>query len=90
MYYIPRPPECGECDGYKYGLVLGSYPADDSQFGPDGMKHEAKTIGAGATIPPQALVGFSPARFERLGQIRNELDVVSPTGAPARPAAPVR
>jgi len=47
---------------------------------------------AGSEISPEAAAGFSPAPFERLGKVRNELDVVGPVGAPAsgRAAAPAR
>jgi hypothetical protein len=38
---------------------------------------------ASAEIPIDASTGFSGTQFERLGKIRNELDVAGPMGAPA-------
>ncbi len=78
QYYIPRPPECSQCDGYKYGYVLGSYPAADSSMRPD------------SAISPDATAGFWPGHFERLGHIRNELDVLGPVGLPGHASPPVR
>jgi hypothetical protein len=77
QYYIPRPPECSQCDGYKYGYVLGSYPAADS------------CVAADSAISPDAAAGFWPGHFERLGQIRNELDELGPASMP-RHAPPGR
>jgi hypothetical protein len=47
---------------------------------------------ASTQAAPEAAVGFYPVQFERLGKVRNELDVVGPIGGPAggRAAAPSR
>jgi hypothetical protein len=70
MYYIPRPPECSECDGYKYGLVLESVPAE--------------RVVMSSEVSPAAAAGFWPAEYERLGHIRNELDVPGAAGSTNR------
>jgi hypothetical protein len=47
---------------------------------------------ASSEIPPDAAIGFAPDQCERLGKIRNELDVAGPIGGttPNRAAAPAR
>jgi hypothetical protein len=70
QYYIPRPQECSDCDGCAAGYVLGSFPAE--------------RVALTSEVSPAAAAGFSPARFERLGQLRNELDVINPAGTSTR------
>lgn len=70
-YYIPRPPECSNCDGYAAGYVLGNFPAPD------------RNVVVSPDVAPEAGEGFSPAQYERLGKIRNELDIAGPLGGPA-------
>jgi hypothetical protein len=70
QYYIPRPPECSNCNGYAAGYVLGNFPAPD------------RNLVASSVVSPEASEGFAPAQYERLGKIRNELDVAGPLGGP--------
>jgi hypothetical protein len=78
QYYIPRPPECSDCDGYAAGYVLENFPAESGH------------VVVSTVVSPEAAAGFSPARFERLGQIPNELDVVGAIPAPGRASTPAR
>lgn len=88
-YYVPRPPQCCWCDGC--GNRDGHWSAGNSPL--DATNCQSRTIQSGNDISSSAAAGFSPAQFERLGKIPNELDVAGPTGganSPARPAAPAR
>ena len=88
-YYVPRPPQCcwysgcAACYGNSNGATWDS-PVDSNC--------QNRTVLAGTEVSPEAAAGFSPSQFERLGKIRNELDIVGPIGgaAPGRPAGPAR
>jgi hypothetical protein len=79
-YYIPRPPQCcwhngcAACKGYANGAAF-EVPGD--------RICESRMNVARTEVSPEAAVGFSPAQTERLGKVRNELDVVAPFGGPA-------
>jgi len=77
-YYIPRVPSCGGCEGYavECGYVVGE-SAGVCDYG----CNQEKMASTESVFPPEA--GFAPAQFERLGQLRNELDVASPIATPA-------
>jgi hypothetical protein len=89
QYYIPRPPQC--C---CYNGCAGSYgnSAGPTWETPASTDCQDRMTLAGSEVSPEAAAGFSPAQFERLGRIRNELDVVGPIGGPTtgRAAAPTR
>jgi hypothetical protein len=70
QYYIPRPPECSNCNGYAGGYVLGNFPAPD------------RNVVVSPAVSPQAYEGFAPVQYERLGKIHNELDVAGPLSGP--------
>ena len=88
-YYIPRPPQCCWYNGCAawYGNSNGA-----TWEAPVDTNCQNRMVLAGTEVSPEAAVGFSPVQFERLGKVRNELDVVSPMGGPAqgRPTAPAR
>jgi hypothetical protein len=70
QYYIPRPPECSNCNGYAGGYVLGNFAASD------------RNVVVSSAISAEACEGFAPAQYEKLGKIRNELDIAGPIGGP--------
>lgn len=77
QYYVPRPPECSNCNGYAGGYVLGSFPAPD------------RHVVVSAAVTPDAYEGFAPVQSERLGKIHSELDVAgSLTGPPTSRGVP--
>jgi hypothetical protein len=89
QYYIPRPPQCCWYNGCAacYGNAGGAtwdVPCD--------ANCQNRMTLASSEVSADAAAGFSPSQFERLGKIRNELDVVGPMGGPApgRGAAPGR
>ncbi len=89
QYYTPRPPQCCWCDGCAgcNGCVNGAafeVPCDRTC--------QSRLNVASIEVSPEAAAGFTPAQAERLGKVRNELDVVAPFGAPApsRGAGPAR
>jgi len=83
-YYIPRPP-AGCWDGH---LCSGCrYSADEAYAMIDTNRCEHCYPAMGPDVSPEAAVGFSP-ESARLGQIRNELDVLGAVGTPGRPPAP--
>ena len=88
-YYVPRPPQCCWCIGCAGRYGHGAGPTWETPVDTNCQNH---TCLASSAISPEAAAGFSPAQFERLGRIRNELDVVGPAGSPAsgRAAAPAR
>jgi hypothetical protein len=76
-------PSCWGVDGYRWHYRGGN----EQYYTPSCMDCEkAGGVPAVAMIPME---GFSP-QSERLGQIRNELDVVGGVATPARVAAPAR
>jgi hypothetical protein len=89
QYYVPRPPQCCWYNGCAacYGNSAG--PTWTTSVG---TNCQSCIVAAGSEVSPEAADGFSPAQIERLGKIRNELDVVGPIGRPptGRPAAPAR
>jgi hypothetical protein len=92
-YYVPRPPAC--CwNGSHLGGADGRYDycAGECYAMPNCASCENRNVAMGSEISPEAAAGFSPAQFERLGKVRNELDVAGPVSAPAqsRAAAPAR
>ena len=88
-YYVPRPPQCCWYNGsaHGYGNIVGA----TWEMPSDTVCQNGITL-ASPEVSPETFAGFSPAQFERLGTIRNELDVVGPVGGPAqsRAAAPAR
>ena len=84
QYYVPRMPSCWGVDGYRWQYRGG----DEQYYAPRCMDCE-KMDGANAIAAAIPMEGFSP-HAERLGQIRNELDVVGAVATPARAAAPTR
>jgi hypothetical protein len=85
-YYIPRPPQCCCYNGCEPcmanpGGAGWEMPADTNY--PSRMTLTSE-------VSPEAAAGFSPAQFERLGKVRNELDVLGAAGTPARAPAPAR
>jgi hypothetical protein len=88
QYYIPRPPQC--CF-YQHGCMpnTGNPGGADWEAPADTDCPNRKTL-ASTDVSPEASAGFWPAQSERLGKVRNELDVVGPIGAPAASRAPAR
>ena len=85
QYYVPRPPQC--C--WYNGSVAYGDSACATWESQGGTNCQNQLAVASSDVSPEAALGFSPAQFERLGKIRNELDVVSPVGgasASGRPA----
>jgi hypothetical protein len=65
-YYIPRNPGC--CNRQSYGNNTACGYAAQMPEGATGM--------AGCDrYPPEAAIGLEPVRFERLGQIPNDMDL---------------
>ena len=67
-YYIPRTPGCCSREAYTNyggGCGCGAYAVDGS----------GGAAGCGYGYPPQAGMGLEPVRFERLGQIPNDMDL---------------
>jgi hypothetical protein len=92
-YYVPRPPACCWCGDHMDGVRGGrDYFVGGSYAMANCANCEDRNVAMGSEISPEAAAGFSPAQFERLGKVRNELDVVGPIGAPAsgRAAAPAK
>lgn len=89
QYYIPRPPQCCWHNGCAASYGCSTEATWDTSA--DTNCQNRMTLN-GIEVSPEASVGFSPAQFERLGKVRNELDVVGPIGGPAsgRTAAPAR
>ena len=85
QYYIPRPPACCSYDGYLNGC---GYAVGESFASSDEIMYGNVAGTPGSAYPQEAGAGFSPAHFERLGQIRNELDVAGPVGVSAHASAP--
>jgi hypothetical protein len=84
QYYIPRPPACCWPDGSAYGC---GYAVEGSFDSFDYLKCQCQNDSANRPlVAPDASTGFSPAGFERLGQVRNELDVVGATPGASDPA----
>jgi hypothetical protein len=83
-YYVPRPAQCCSYSSCAagYGKITGV-----TWETPCGIDCQNRITLTSAEVSPDASAGFSPAQFERLGTIRNELDVGGP--APSRAAAPV-
>src|SRR5438045_4123539 len=73
QYDVPRPPQCCWYNGCAacYGISIG--PTWTTSVG---TNCQSCIVAAGSEVSPEAAAGFSPAQFERLGKIRNELDVV--------------
>jgi hypothetical protein len=89
QYYIPRPPQCCSC----YDCDRRMANPDSPSWGmPGDTNCQNSTTVASCQVSPEAMAGFSPVQSERLGRVRNELDVVAPIGAPgaSRAAAPSR
>jgi len=83
QYYIPRMPSCWGADGYRWRYQGGK----EQYYTPNCMdceKLNGESLAAAAPV-----VGFPP-QSERLGQIHNELDVISGVATPARVAAPAK
>jgi hypothetical protein len=80
QYYVPRYP--GRCDRDVYAGRWGSAGDGTSMCDEtiEGRSHEESSW----AYPPQAGLGFGPSRFERLGQIPNDLGIggTSPAGTP--------
>ena len=83
-YFIPRPPRCCSCDGYAAGC---GYAVGESYTACDSANCENLSDETRVACPVDASTGFAPVQYERLGQIRNELDIAGPVGAPCPPRA---
>ena len=93
QYYIPRPPACYFEGVHMAGIHGGvEYSVGESYAAANCANCENGNLAMGSEISPKSAAGFSPAQSERLGKLRNELDVAGPIGAPApaRAAAPAR
>jgi hypothetical protein len=86
QYYVPRPPQCCWYSGCaaRYGNAAGA-----TWDMPCNSKCQDRQTLASTEVPPDAI---AVSQFERLGKLRNELDVVGPMGgaAPGGAAAPRR
>lgn len=89
QYYIPRPPAC--C-WYSDGANTCGCAAEGCYDSFDYLKCQCQNDNtARPEIVVDASTGFSPPQFQRLGEVRNELDVAGAAVAPsARQAAPAR
>lgn len=84
-YFIPRPAQCCNCGGLFDGC---GYAVNESYGTCDGERCD--TASAANVYPPELGDAFGPAKLERLGQIRNEMDMVGAAGGPAHASAPAR
>jgi hypothetical protein len=76
-------PSCWGVDGYAWHYRGG----DEQYYAPNCM--DCEKTGSADAVAAIPMDGFSP-QSERLGQIRNELDVVGGVATPARAAAPAK
>ena len=83
QYYVPRMPSCYGVDGYSWRYRGG----DEQYYMPSCM--DCEKVDGAAAVAVMPMEGFSP-QSERLGQIRNELDVVGGVATPAHAAATAR
>lgn len=75
-YYVPRAP--GYCGSSSRAGAVGCQSGVASGFG---GQYGASPYAA------DAMTGFEPVQFERLGQVANELDIAGNVGNTGRPAA---
>jgi hypothetical protein len=71
-YFIPRAPgDCGRQPNVAYGAAWGSAPLGTEE-----------SRECGCDYPPEAASSLAPIRFERLGQVPNDMDLggLSPPG----------
>jgi hypothetical protein len=86
QYYVPRSPSCCGVDGYAWQGCR--YASPEQLYRPACMNcGDPNCLKVAVADAP--MDGFSPTQFERLGKLRNELDVPGgPLGNPGRmPAA---
>ncbi len=86
-YYIPRPPQCCCCNSYEPCMANPGQPGWEM---PTDTNCPNRMRLARTEVSPEAAAGFSPAQFERLGKVRNELDVLNAGGTSGRVPAPGR
>jgi hypothetical protein len=85
QYYIPRPPACCWSAGWASGCGCGGGNGYDSF---DYLKCQCQNNNADRPpIVADVDTGFAPVQFQRLGQVRNELDVAGAAIAPPAHAA---
>lgn len=86
QYYVPRSPSCCGVDGYSW--KGGRYASPEQLYRPSCMSCENSEC-SHVVVAATPMDGFYPSQFERLGKIRNELDLAGGTlSSPGRlPAA---
>ena len=87
QYYIPRPPQCCWYNGCEPCMAN---PGGAGWEMPADTNCPNRTVLVSTDVSPEAAAGFSPMQFERLGKVRNELDVLGAAGTPGRAPAPGR